>query len=78
MVKKILFFISLFHFIGVFDIAISEIIPLKKPQQSAEETQIKLLTDAIKPHPKPIIKKKPEEIKKKVVEKKKKKKKINL
>ena len=70
MVKKILFFISLFHFIGVFSIALSEIIPLKKPQQSEKETQIKLLTDAIKPLPKPIIKKKPDEIKKKVAEKK--------
>ena len=70
MVKKILFFIGLFHFIGGFNIALCEIVPLKKPQQSEEETQIKLLSDAIKPLPKPIIKKKPDEIKKKVVEKK--------
>ena len=70
MVKKILFFIGLFHFIGAFNIALSEIIPLKKPQQSEEETQIKLLTDDIKPLPKPIIKKRPDEIEKKVVEKK--------
>ena len=70
MVKKILFFIALFHFVGVFNIALSEIIPLKKPQQSKEETQIKLLTDSIKPLQKPITKKKPVEIKKKVVEKK--------
>ncbi len=70
MVKKILFFIGLFHFIGMFNIALSEIIPLKKPQQSEEETKIKLLTDAIKPLPKPITNIKPDEIKKKVVKKK--------
>ena len=56
MAKKILFFIVLLPFVGVFNIALSEIIPLKKPSQSKEETQKKLLVDVLKPLPKPIEK----------------------
>ena len=56
MKKKILFLIVLFHFMGVINIASSEIIPLKKPTQTKEETQKKLLIDVLKPLPKPLKK----------------------
>ena len=65
MTKKILFFIILFNIIGFNNIALSELIPLKKPLQTKEETNKKLLTDTLKPLPKPI-----EISKKKVLEKK--------
>ena len=65
MTKKILFFIILFNIIGFDNIALSELIPLKKPLQTKEETNKKLLTDTLKPLPKPI-----EISKKKVLEKK--------
>ena len=57
---------------------LSEIIPLKKPAQTNEETQKKLLIDILKPLPKPlnIIKKKPTE--EKIIVKKEKKSKIIL
>ena len=42
MSKKIIFFILLFNLTGYAGIAISEIIPLKKPIQTKEETQKKL------------------------------------
>ena len=44
MTKKILFFVVLFNLSGVANIASSEIIPLKKPIQTEEETQKKLDT----------------------------------
>ena len=56
MSKKILFFIVLFNLIGVNNIVSSEIIPLKKPLQTKEETAKKLLIDVIKPLPKPVKK----------------------
>ena len=56
MIKKILFWIVLINFFGTFSIALSEIIPLKKPIQSKEQTQTKLLIDVIKPIPKPTQK----------------------
>ena len=65
MTKKILFFIILFNTIGFNNIALSELIPLKKPLQTKEETNKKLLIDTLKPLPKPI-----EISKKKVLEKK--------
>ena len=58
MSKKILFFIVLFNLIGLNNIASSEIIPLKKPLQTKEETAKKLLIDVLKPLPKPAKKKK--------------------
>ena len=73
MSKKILFFVVLFHLSGVTNIASSEIIPLKKPIQTEEETQKKLLIDVLKPLPKPILKTDTKEIEKKVVVKKQKK-----
>ena len=53
MIKKFLFSIVLFYFLSINNFAFSEIIPLKKPIQSKEETQKKLLTDILKPLPKP-------------------------
>ena len=74
MVKKFLFFVVLFHILGGNNIASSEIFPLKKPQQTKEETQKKLLIDFLKPLPKPEKKTKTPVVKKKVVVKKEKKK----
>ena len=73
MYKKILFFILLFTFIGQLNIALTDIIPLKKPPQSKEETQKKLLIDVLKPIPKPILKTQKAVAKEKVIIKKKKK-----
>ena len=53
MAKKILFFIVLFQIFGNSNVAYSDIIPLKKPIQTKEETQKKLLVDVLKPLPKP-------------------------
>jgi len=65
MSKKIIFFILLFNLTGYAGIASSEIVPLKKPIQTKEETQKKLLIDVLKPLPKPI-----EQTEKKVIEEK--------
>ena len=73
MYKKILFFILLFTFIGQLNIALTDIIPLKKPPQSKEETQKKLLIDVLKPIPKPILKTQKGVAEEKVIIKKKKK-----
>ena len=70
MSKKILFFVVLFHLIGVVSSASLEIIPLKKPVQTKEETQKKLLLDVLKPLPKPVTKTDTQEIKEKIVVKK--------
>ena len=56
MLKKILFFIVLFYFSNTIGIALSDIVPVKKPSQTKEETKKKLLIDAITPLPKPIEK----------------------
>ena len=45
MIKKILFWIVLINLFGLQTIAQSDIIPLKKPIQSDELTQKKLLID---------------------------------
>ncbi len=55
MLKKFLFFVSLFVFSNITSILFAEIIPLKKPIQTKEEEEHKLLIDTIKPLPKPII-----------------------
>ena len=47
-------FILLFNLTGYAGIASSEIVPLKKPIQTKEETQKKLLIDVLKPLPKPL------------------------
>jgi soluble lytic murein transglycosylase len=56
MFKKISFFIVLIYLLVIAGKASSEIIPLKKPLQTKEETQKKLLIDILKPLPKPTIK----------------------
>ena len=56
MTKKFLFFIVLFISTGLYSFAQSEIIPLKKPNQTKAETEKKLLIDVLKPLPKPIVK----------------------
>ena len=57
MLKKFLFFISLFIFSNVTFLLFAEIIPLKKPIQSKEVKEQKLLIDILRPLPKPTIKK---------------------
>ena len=66
MIKKILFWIVLINLFGLQTIAQSDIIPLKKPIQSDELTQKKLLIDVLKPLPKPIPKIVTKEIEKKI------------
>ena len=56
MLKKFLFLIILSLLANMNNIALSDIIPLKKPAQTKEETQKKLLIDVLKPLPKPIEK----------------------
>ncbi len=70
MSKKIIFFILLFNLIGYTSIASSEIVPLKKPLQTKEETQKKLLIDVLKPLPKPLKKTEKKVIEEKVIVKK--------
>ena len=67
MSKKILFLTVLLSLIIVNNVALSEIIPLKKPSQTKAETQEKLLVDVLKPLPKPIEKKEIKVEQKKVV-----------
>ena len=69
MIKKISFFIVLFNFLGVISVASLEIYPLKKPTQTKEETQKKLLVDIIKPLSKPIENIEVKEIEEEVVSK---------
>tara|TARA_B100000989_G_scaffold279063_1_gene241365 strand:- start:50 stop:2257 length:2208 start_codon:yes stop_codon:yes gene_type:complete len=70
MSKKILFLIVLFPFIIQLNIASSDVIPLKKPPQTKEETQKKLLIDVLKPLSKPILKTQKKIAEEKVVVKK--------
>ena len=76
MPKKLLFLINLFIFLNITFLLSAEIIPLKKPIQTNEEKEQKLLIDVLKPLPKPvtekIIKKEEEKTEKKVVKKEKK------
>ena len=64
MLKKLIFFINLFFFSTITILFSAEIIPLKKPIQTKEQKDQKLLIDVMKPLPKPIPKKIVEEIKK--------------
>ncbi len=57
MFKKFLFFISLIVFTYITNLSSAEILPIKKPSQSQEEKEQKLLIDVLKPLPKPVIKK---------------------
>ncbi len=65
MLKKLIFFIKLFFFFNITILLSSEIIPQKKPIQTKEEKDQKLLIDLMKPLPKPTLKKTVEEIEKK-------------
>ena len=77
--KKFLFLIVLSYLINVNSFAISEIIPLKKPVQTKEETQKKLMVDVLKPLPKPSQTKETKKIdEKKIVKKEKEKQSIPL
>ena len=67
MIKKILYFILLLSFKWIFGVAYADIIPLKKPLQSKEEKEQKLLIDVLKPLPKPIKESVNKEIEKKTV-----------
>jgi len=64
MLKKLIFFINLFFFSSITILSFAEIIPLKKPIQTKEQKDQKLLIDVMKPLPKPIPKKIVEEIEK--------------
>ena len=64
MLKKLIFFINLFFFSSITILSFAEIIPLKKPIQTKEQKDQKLLIDVMKPLPKTIPKKIVEEIKK--------------
>ena len=57
MLKKLLFLINLFIFLNITFLSSAEIIPLKKPIQSKEEKEQKLLIDVLKPLPKPVTQK---------------------
>ena len=76
MLKKLLFLINLFIFFNITFLLFAEIIPIKKPIQTKEEKEQKLLIDVLKPLPKPvtekIIKKEEKKPEKKVVKKEKK------
>ena len=66
MLKKFIFFIILIV-LSNFTLSLSaEIIPLKKPIQSKEEKEKKLLVDVLKPLPKPVIKDQIKKIDKKI------------
>ena len=73
MSKKILFLIVLFNLISINNFALSNIIPPKKPIQTKEETEKKLLLDVLKPLPKPLKENKPKIVEKEIVIKKEKK-----
>ena len=73
MSKNFLFFITLLCLITINSNAISEILPIKKPVESNELTQKKLLIDVLKPLPKPIKNIETKQIKKQIIVKKEKK-----
>ena len=57
MSKKLLFLINLIIFTSYINIAFAEIVPLKKPSQTKEVKEQKLLIDVLRPLPKPTTKK---------------------
>ncbi len=70
MIKKISFLIVLINLTFAINLSIADIIPIKKPIQTKEDTQKKLLIDVIRPLPKPIKKTEIKPVKEKVVVKK--------
>ena len=65
MQKKLLSIVSLLILSNITFSSFAEIIPLKKPIQTKEEEEKKLLIDVLKPLPKPIVSKIIKEEKKK-------------
>ena len=72
MLKKFLFLFVLLNLLGSATFALSDIIPLKKPIQTKEETEKKLLIDILKPLAKPIKKTITKKTEEKIIVKKKK------
>ena len=74
MLKKLLFLISLIIFIYPINYILADIVPLKKPSQTQEIKEQKLLIDVLRPLPKPsinkVLEKKEEKSEKKIVVKK--------
>ncbi len=65
-----LFLVLLIFLINNANFVSAEIIPIKKPSQSKEEKELKLLVDVLKPLPKPQIKKETKPKQEKIVKKK--------
>ena len=57
MLKKLLFFVCIVIFSNLYNLALADVLPLKKPSQTKIEKEQKLLIDILKPLPKPITKK---------------------
>ena len=64
MLKKISFLITTLILINIVNSVSADIIPIKKPSQSKEVKEKKLMVDVLKPLPKPVIKNQIEEEKK--------------
>ena len=71
MLKKFLYFIIFLNLLSLGTFVLSDIIPLKKPIQTKEETEKKLLIDVLKPLPKPIKKVETKKVEEKTIVKKK-------
>ena len=56
MIKKFLYLIVLIKVLFITSVTLADIIPVKKPNQTKEEMEKKLLIDFLKPIPKPIKK----------------------
>jgi len=72
MSKSLIFFLVTVYLLSSIEIILAQIIPPKKPLQSTEVTQKKLLIDTLKPLPKPKLIEKIKTDEKKVIVKKKK------
>ena len=66
MLKKISFLIITLILINIVNLVSADIVPIKKPSQSKEEKEKKLMVDVLKPLPKPIIKDQIKKIDKKI------------
>ena len=73
-----LFLVFLIFLINNANFISAEIIPIKKPSQTKEEKELKLLVDVLKPLPKPQIKKETKPKKEKIIKKKEDKKEVIL
>ena len=67
MFKKISFLITTLILINIVNLVSADIVPIKKPSQSKEEKEKKLMVDVLKPLPKPVVK---DQIKEEVIPKK--------